>query len=104
MIRRSLLIAAVALLVSLGLHLTGLGFVVRIERTPPPTEVRSDVVALGNSFEDIADQLDAPKEPDPLPEPELPETVAPVQPPTETDVPDTEVLVASENPQDTYAP
>ncbi len=104
MIRRSLLIAAIALLVSLGLHLTGLGFVVRIERAGPTTEVRSDAVALGNSFEDFADQLDAPEEPEPLPEPEQPETVAPVQPATETDVPDTEVLVASENPQDTYAP
>lgn len=104
MIRRSLLIAAMALLLSLGLHLTGLGFVVRVERTGPAPDPRSDIAALGNSFEDIADQLDEPDAPAPLPEPEQPETVEPVQPPTETDVPDTEVLVASENPQDTYAP
>lgn len=104
MIRRSLLIAAIALLVSLGLHLTGLGIVVRVERVGPAPEVRGDVVALGNTFEDIADQLDAPEEPDLLPEPEQPETVEPVQPHSEADVPDTEVLVASENPQDTYTP
>ncbi len=97
MIRRSLLIACVALALSLVVHLMGIGVFVRVERAAPPPEGVEDVAALGNSFEEIADVLE---------EPDTPEPVEPVEPtpPSEAEVPDTEVLVASENPVDSYAP
>ncbi len=104
MIRRSLFIALFALALSLALHLFGLGAAVRIERAAPPPDTTGDVAALGNSFEEIAETPDDPVEPEPLPEPEPEEPVDPVPPPSEAEVPDTEVLVASENPQDTFAP
>lgn len=104
MIRRSLLIASVALLVSLAVHLLGLGYAIRIEHTPQKSQTSSEPIALGNAFDDLAEELEAAEQPEPAPEPEPPQPVEPVAPTTDTDVPDTEVLVASENPQDTYAP
>ncbi len=104
MIRRSLLIASFALLVSLGAHLLGLGYAIRIERSAPPPQPAGDVIAVGNAFEDIAQALEEPDTPDHAPEPEQEQPIEPVPPVRETEVPDTEVLVASENPQDTYAP
>lgn len=104
MIRRSVFIALFALLLSLGFHLVGLGVAVRVERTSPPPETTGEVVAVGNAFEDIAEALQEPEEPELAPEPEQEETVEPVPPVNESEVPDTEVLVASENPQDTFAP
>lgn len=103
MIKRSLFIACVALALSLVVHLTGLGVFVRVERVAPPPEVVEETAALGNTFEDIAEALEEPEAPEAAPEPEAPEPVAPV-PPSEAEVPDTEVLVASENPVDSFAP
>ncbi|WP_299426453.1 TonB family protein [uncultured Shimia sp.] len=104
MIRRSLLIASVALLLSLAVHLLGLGYAIRIEHAPSRSQTSAEPIALGNAFDDLAEELEAPEQPDPAPEPEPPQPVEPVAPTTDADVPDTEVLVASENPQDTYAP
>ncbi|SMP31097.1 energy transducer TonB family protein [Shimia sagamensis] len=104
MIRRSLLIATVAVLLSLGAHLLGLGFAIRIERSPPASESAGETIAVGNAFEEIAEALEEPEAPERAPEPELEQPIEPVPPVSEAEVPDTEVLVASENPQDTYAP
>ncbi|MGR3637118.1 MAG: TonB family protein [Shimia sp.] len=104
MIRRSLFIALVALLLSLGVHLLGLGVAVRIDRAAPPPEMIGDVVAVGNAFEDIAETLEDAVEPELAPEREQAQPIEPVPPPSESDVPETEVLVASENPQESFAP
>lgn len=104
MIRRSLFIALFALLLSLGLHLVGLGVAVQVERTTPLPETTGETVAVGNAFEDIAEALQDSVEPELVPEPEQEKPVEPVPPPSEAEVPDIEVLVASENPQDTFAP
>lgn len=104
MIRRSLLIASIAVLLSLGAHLLGLGFAIRIELSPTLPETAGETIAVGNAFEEIADVLEKPEAPEPAPEPEQEQPIEPVPPVSKTDVPDTEVLVASENPQDTYAP
>ncbi|TCL08495.1 TonB family protein [Shimia isoporae] len=103
MIRRSLLIACCALLLSLAVHVLGLGVAVRVDRAAPPQETAGDVIALGNAFEDIAETVQEPEQPETVPEPEQDPPVEPV-PPSEAEVPDTEVHVASENPQDTFAP
>ncbi len=104
MIRRSLLIASVALLLSLAVHLLGLGYAIRIEHVPPASQASDEQIAVSNAFDDLAEVLEEPEQPDTAPEPEPPQPVDPVAPTTDTDVPDTEVLVASENPQDTFAP
>lgn len=104
MIRRSLLIASLALLVSLGIHLLGLGYAVGVGHIPPSRQAADETIAVSSAFDDYAEDFEDPEAPEPAPEPEPPEPVAPVPPKSETDVPDTEVLVASENPQDTYAP
>ncbi|MCP4206903.1 MAG: TonB family protein [Shimia sp.] len=104
MIRRSVIIASFALLVSFGIHLLGLGYAVRIERTSPASQAADETIAISNTFDDFADVFDEPEEPEPAPEPEPPQPVDPVPPTSDIDVPDTEVLVASDNPQDSYAP
>ncbi len=104
MIRRSLLIASLALLVSLGVHLLGLGYAVGVGNIPPAHQTADETIAVSSAFDDFAEDFEDTEAPEPAPEPEPPEPVAPVPPKSETDVPDTEVLVASENPQDTYAP
>lgn len=103
MIHRSLIIALFATVLSLSVHLLGLGVAGRIERTPPP-KTTGTPISISNAFEDIAEALEDPVEPEleRAPEPEQP--VEPAPPPSKAEVPDTEVLVASENPQDTYAP
>ncbi|SFK94730.1 energy transducer TonB family protein [Shimia haliotis] len=104
MIRRSLFIASFALLFSLCVHLLGLGVVVRVERAAPPPDGAGDVVTLSNTFEDFAEVEDTPEVPEPAPEPEPEQTVEPVTPPSDEDIPDTEVHVESDNPRDTFAP
>ncbi|MBO6899027.1 MAG: TonB family protein [Shimia sp.] len=104
MIRRSLLIASLALLVSLGVHLLGLGYAVGVGNIPPARPTVDETIAVSSAFDDFAEDFEDPEAPEPAPEPEPPEPVAPVPPENETDVPHTEVLVASENPQDSYAP
>ncbi|WP_294224893.1 cell envelope integrity protein TolA [uncultured Shimia sp.] len=105
MIQRSLIIALFATIFSLSLHLLGLGIVGRIEREPSVKAV-DGLISISNAFEDIAETLEDPVEPEPdlTPEQEPEQPVQPTPPPSEAEVPDTEVLVASENPQDTYAP
>ncbi|MDP2495992.1 TonB family protein [Shimia thalassica] len=104
MIRRSLLIAFIALLLSIGGHLLGIGIAVGVDRTAPPPETIGNAVALGNAFEDIAEIVEEAVEPEQAPEPEQEQPVEPVPPTSEATVPETEVLVASENPQESFAP
>ncbi|MEX0283309.1 MAG: TonB family protein [Paracoccaceae bacterium] len=112
MIRRSFPIAVVAVVLSLLLH--GLGFgvstlpeIVVVEDAP-----KEDVVELGNSFEELAESATEPEEPEPAPQPEpeaesVPEPEpepAPAPEPVEAEIPTSEALVASSNPQEGVTP
>ncbi|WP_299350784.1 hypothetical protein [uncultured Shimia sp.] len=93
MIRRSFFFALFALLLSIGVHLMGLKFAVNMERASPP-ETTGDIVAVGNAFEDISEAIEDIVEP----EPEQEQPVESVPPSEAAHAPETEGLVASENP------
>ncbi|CAD0184389.1 hypothetical protein RUESEDTHA_01268 [Ruegeria sp. THAF57] len=100
MIRGSVVIAAVAILVSLFIHVMGLTFTAPSLSEQPTSERPADTVALGNAFEDLAEVIAEPVEPEPPEAPEPP-VEAPEEPP---EVPVSEALVASDNPQVTPSP
>jgi periplasmic protein TonB len=102
MIRRSTAIGAVAIFLSLLVHFVGLNFTSRIQPEQLDEAPANDVIALGNTFEDVAENLSEPVVPEDAPIPE-PETVN-VPEPESADTPTSEVLVASPNPQHTYSP
>lgn len=102
MIRRSTVIATAAILLSLLVHFFGLGFTPRIQPERPPEDITNDVVALGNAFEDLAENLSDPVPPENTPVPEPPTETAPE--PELAETPTSEVLVASANPQRTFSP
>ena len=94
MIRRSLLVAAVAVVLSLLVHGMGLNFMPRQDRAQPDA---GQAAPAGASFVDFAEVIPATPEPEEAQPPEPPE-------PIEADIPSTEVLVASDNPQDVTTP
>jgi TonB family protein len=111
MIRRSTVIAAVAILLSLVAHFLGLSF------TPPGQpekvigEAATEVIALGNAFEDVAEALSEPVQPKtatvPDPPVQTPPEPAVAETPPEPEAansPTSEALVASANPQRVFAP
>ncbi|MBV1927868.1 MAG: TonB family protein [Rhodobacteraceae bacterium] len=102
MIRRSTAIAIAAILLSLLVHFVGLFFTSRIQPERSDLGTTNDVVALGNAFEDVAENLSEPVPPENTPKPE-PQTEA-VPEPELADTPTSEVLVASSNPQRTNSP
>jgi TonB family protein len=105
MIRGSIFIAVVAVLVSLLLHFMGLAFTTPNLVQDAGTSDAQDTVELGNSFEDLAEPASEPEEPEPAPEPEPPAEEEVVEElPEEPEVPVSEALVASENPQQTFSP
>ncbi|WP_146346775.1 energy transducer TonB family protein [Phaeobacter marinintestinus] len=118
MIRRSTAIAAVAILVSLLVHFLGLGFTLPDLSEQPAAEDTSDVVTLGNAFEDVAEAPSDPVEPEstqtpepPIQTPPEPEPAQVPEPPVETppdpeteEMPTSDARVASSNPQRVSAP
>ncbi len=102
MIRRSAAIATVAILLSLLVHFVGLNFTPRIQPERSGEDATNDVVALGNAFEDVAENLSEPVPPEKTPPPE-PSTET-VPEPEFADTPTSEALVASANPQHTTSP
>ncbi|WP_281973346.1 energy transducer TonB family protein [Ruegeria faecimaris] len=106
MIRRSVFIAIIAVLVSLLIHLGGLSVTApHLTETAEPAGP-ADAIALGNEFEEIADVVADPVEPEPAPESE-PEPEEPLEPepaPEPEEVPVSEALVASDNPQQVPSP
>ncbi len=100
MIRRSVVIAAVAILVSLLLHVMGLTFTAPRLAEQPAGASPDNKVELGNSFEELAEDSIEPVEPEPN---EAPEPLA-EEPPEPPEVPVSEALVASEDPQVTPSP
>ncbi|WP_425045732.1 TonB family protein [Primorskyibacter sp. S87] len=102
MIRRSAFIAAVALLLSLMVHSLGVLFVSRGAPEEQVSQPETDVIAVGNAFEDIAETVSEPPPPEEAPAPEPPvETPAE---PEQAEIPTSDALVASESPQDTLSP
>ncbi len=105
MIRGSLVVATLALVLSLLIHLFGLGFTFRVggqERSPEPL---GDSVPVGTSFEELADDVAEPVEPEPAEEP-APPVETPPEPDTadEADIPTSQALVASPDPQQVESP
>ena len=94
MIRGSIVVAAVAILVSLLVHILGLSMTAPDKPTAPVAQGDSDVVDLSNSFEDLAEALANPVEPE----------AAEITEPEEAEVPTSNALVASENPEPVSAP
>lgn len=102
MIRRSTAIATAAILLSLLVHFLGLSFTQRVQPERPEEDATNDVVALGNAFEDVAENLSEPVVPEYTPAPE-PQTET-IPEPEHTDTPTSEALVASPDPQRTASP
>ncbi|WP_170410951.1 TonB family protein [Ruegeria arenilitoris] len=100
MIRGSVVIAVLAALLSLLLHLTGLSLTApRLTGQSGDTDT-PDRVELGNSFEDLVEAVAEPVEPEPEETPEPPVE----DPPEPAEIPTSEVHVASDDPQQTFAP
>ncbi|WP_422026391.1 TonB family protein [Roseovarius sp.] len=101
MIRRSLLVAAVAILLSLLTHLLLLNFATReVSRTegsapPPPPDV-------SGTFDDFVESAPEPVEPEPTPPMEKPEVTSPDQ--VEDSLATSNALVESDNPQSDITP
>ncbi len=100
MIRRSVLIAAAAILVSLFLHLMGLSVTGQRLAEDAPGGQAPESIELSTTFEDLAEVVAEPIEPEPAEAPEPPVERLPEEP----EIPVSEALVASENPQEVYAP
>lgn len=94
MIRGSVIVAIVAMLVSLLVHILGLSLTGPTEPRTPVAQGNADVVDLSNSFEDLAETPSDPVEPEPAETPE----------PQAAEIPTSEALVASEDPQRVFAP
>ncbi|CUK08232.1 hypothetical protein RUE5091_03053 [Ruegeria denitrificans] len=100
MIRGSVVIAVLAALLSLLLHLAGLGLTAPRLTEQPGTSGPTDSIELGNSFEDLVEAIAEPVEPEPVETPEPPVE----EPPEPAEIPTSEVHVASDDPQQTFAP
>ena len=84
MIRRSLFIASVAALLSLLLHLLGIGATVRVTDEPATASNQRDAVELTNAFDDLAETDAEPVEPAAAPEPQPEEAATPAPEQAET--------------------
>ncbi len=102
MIRRSTTIAAVAILLSLVVHLLGLSLSWTNPEEQAGSDGANDAVEMGNGFEDVAEALEEPVEPEPAPTPEPPVESPPE--PEQADTPTSEALVASDNPKQSFSP
>ncbi len=102
MIRRSTAIATAAILLSLLAHFLGLSLTSRGQPERSAENTATNVIALGNTFEDVAESLSEPVPPEPAPVPEPPVKTPIV--PDFADTPTSEVLVASTNPQRVFTP
>ncbi|WP_372570308.1 energy transducer TonB family protein [Ruegeria jejuensis] len=102
MIRRSAFVAVAALLVSVLGHLLFLSFTAADLVEPQAGVSPSDAVELGSAFEDFADAPPEPVQPEAaeVPEPPVEDTVEPEQ----AEIPTSDALVASADPQDVSSP
>lgn len=100
MIRRSSVIAGLALVLSVLVH-TLLLRPAALSPSEPTVEESTDVVALGNAFEDVAETTPEPVEPEPAPAPEPPLEATPEPEPIP---PTSDAQVASAEPQEVTSP
>ncbi|WP_299285946.1 energy transducer TonB [uncultured Tateyamaria sp.] len=102
MIRRSTAIGVGALILSLIIHVVGLSLTGADVASPETADQGVERVEVGDDFADLAETSITPVEPTPAEPPEPPEETPPE--PTEAEAPTSEALVASSNPQATFAP
>ena len=102
MIRKSAYVAVAAILISLMVHVFGLSLTAPNLANPQVEGSVTDTVALGNSFEDLAEALPEPVEPEPAEVPEPPAETPPE--PERAEIPTSKALVASPDPQRTRSP
>lgn len=102
MIKQSTTIAMVAIVLSLLLHFVGLDFVTSTQPERSSHDVNRDAVVTDYTFKDVAESVIQPVTPEPPspPEPPLEETPKPET----SEIPTSEALVASDNPQRVFAP
>lgn len=100
MIRRSYAIAGLALVLSVLVH-TLLLRPAALTPSEPTVEDTTDVVALGNAFEDVAETTPEPVEPETAPTPEPPLEATPEPEPVS---PTSDAQVASAEPQEVTSP
>ncbi len=105
MIRRSTRLAAAALILSAIVHFVSIGLTFDTTTTPQPMPPERDMVALGDSFDEIADLKIEPVEPEPQQPVEVSEPEEQVPPETlEATTPTSQALVASPDPRPTRSP
>lgn len=102
MIRTSTAIATAAIALSLLLHFLGLTFGVDVEPERSGEPTTQNVVNVTETFEDVAEAVVEPVLPEPAPTPDPPAETPPE--PDYADVPTSDVRVASEDPQNVFAP
>ncbi|MGA9412552.1 MAG: TonB C-terminal domain-containing protein [Roseobacter sp.] len=102
MIRRSAAIAVAALVLSLMMHFFGIALTIPDVSSRETAGRLVEQVALGDAFEDLAEQQTAPVEPEPA---EVPEPAVETPPePERAEEPTSEALVASTDPRPVAAP
>lgn len=102
MIRRSVFVAILAIVLSMLAHMLGLTVTAPSLTNPSAGDNGPDAVELSSAFEDFADVPPEPEPPAPV-EPNEPEEEPPVEP-EDAEIPTSDALVASPDPQNTYAP
>jgi TonB family protein len=102
MIRTSTAIATAAICLSLVVHFLGLSVTFRAPPEASDGTAPTEVVAMGNAFEDIVGTVTEPVPPQPAPVPEPPPEAVPE--PERAETPTSRALVASDNPQNVATP
>ncbi|WP_299850313.1 TonB family protein [uncultured Roseovarius sp.] len=102
MIRRSILVATVAFMLSLLVHGLGLNFTTRNGPPSSSENAAADLSDVGGVFEDFAEAVTETEVPEPAPVPDPPSVTSPE--PVDEQIPTSQALVASDNPQDVLTP
>ena len=102
MTRESILVAVAAALISMLLHGLGLFFTAGEGQPPSTRDVTSGLTDAGDAFEDFAENMTEPAEPEQASAPDPPDVTSPDQVIEET--PTSRAKVASDTPQDVTAP
>lgn len=102
MARGSLFVAVVAIVLSLLLHGLGLSLSTSKDQPSPTEEAASDVTDVGGDFEDFAETSAEPTEPEQALAPDPPSVTPPEE--VSVEMPTSQALVASDNPQNVIAP
>ena len=102
MTRRSIHAALAAVVLSLIAHALGLGFTASEDQSSSTEDSGSDLADAGGAFEDFAETITEPAEPEPAPVPDPPSVTSPEQAIEET--PTSQAQVASDNPRNVTAP